>query len=95
MIQTKQIQMLPRTYFGSNVSEKGHQFFQKPRIIALDKSVETFIHVSINDMPTIKYWQNLGSIMDKAKEKIPKECRIGDTCSQHWKILEVVYTQDM
>ena len=31
-------------------------------------------------MPTIKYWQNLGSIMDKAKEKIPKQCIIGDTC---------------
>ena len=36
--------------------------------------------VSIGDMPTIKYWQNLGSIMDKAKEKIPKQCIIGDTC---------------
>ena len=31
-------------------------------------------------MPTIKYWQNLGSNMDKAKEIIPKEFRIGDTC---------------
>ena len=36
--------------------------------------------VSISDIPTIKYWQNLGSNMDKAKEMIPKECRIGDTC---------------
>ena len=35
--------------------------------------------VSISDMPTIKYWEILGSIMDKEKEKIPKECRIGDT----------------
>ena len=34
--------------------------------------------VSISDMPTIKYWENLGSIMDKAKEEIPKKCRIGD-----------------
>ena len=31
-------------------------------------------------MPTIKYWQDLGWTMDKAKEKIPKQCRIGDTC---------------
>ena len=30
-------------------------------------------------MPNIKYWQNLETIMDKAKEKIPKQCRIGDT----------------
>ena len=29
-------------------------------------------------MPTIKYWHNLGSMMDKAKEMIPKQCRIGD-----------------
>ena len=31
-------------------------------------------------MPTIKYWQDLGRTMDKAKEMIPKECRIVDTC---------------
>ena len=36
--------------------------------------------VSISDMPIINYWQNLGSMMDKAKEKIPKQFRIGDTC---------------
>ena len=36
--------------------------------------------VSISDMLAIKYWQNLGSILDKAKDNIPKQCRIGDTC---------------
>ena len=36
--------------------------------------------VSISDTPTIKHWQNLGSIMDDAKVNIPKQCRIGDTC---------------
>ena len=36
--------------------------------------------VSISDMLTIKYWENLVSMMDKAKEKIPNRCRIGDTC---------------
>ena len=36
--------------------------------------------MSISDMPNIKYLQNLGSMMDKAKEKIPKQYRIGDTC---------------
>ena len=34
--------------------------------------------VSISDMPTVKYWENLGSMRDKEKEKIPKQCRIGD-----------------
>ena len=36
--------------------------------------------VSISDMPTIKYWYNLGTIVETAKYKIPKKCRIGDTC---------------
>ena len=36
--------------------------------------------VSIKYMPTIKYWQILGSMMDKSKDKITKQCRIGDTC---------------
>ena len=74
------IQMLPLPYVGSYLSEKGRQFFHKPRILALAKSVEKFILFSISDMPTIKYWQNLGMTTDKAKEMIPKECRIGDTC---------------
>ena len=64
--------MLPHPYVRSYSGEKGHQFLQKPCIIALAKSVETFIHVSINDMPTIKYWQIFEIIMDKAKEIIPK-----------------------
>ena len=49
-------------------------------LLQISKSVETFIIVSMNEMPTIKYWQNLGRTMDKAKEMIPNEGRIGDTC---------------
>ena len=62
----KKIQMLPRPYVGCYSGEKCHQFLQKPLIIALAKSVETFIMVSISDMLTIKDWQNLASIMNKA-----------------------------
>ena len=72
--------MLPRQYVGSYSGEKGRHFLHKPWILALSLSVETFIMVSISDMPTIKYWKILVSIMDKAKEKIPKEFIIGDTC---------------
>ena len=72
--------MLPRPYVGNYSGQKGHGILQQPWIIALAKLVGTFIMVLIRDMPTIKYWQNLGSTMDKAKETIPKECRIGDTC---------------
>ena len=31
-------------------------------------------------MRTIKYWQNLVSMMNETKEKITKKCLIGDTC---------------
>ena len=72
--------MLPRPYVGSYSGEKGHQILQQPWIIALAKSIETFIEVSMIEIPTIKYWQNLGRIMNQAKMMIPEECRIGDTC---------------
>ena len=57
--------MLPRPYMGSYPGEKGHQFLQKPWIVVLDKSVGMCFMVSIIDMPAIKYWQKLGSMMDK------------------------------
>ena len=72
--------MLPRSYVGSYSGDKGHKILQQPWIIALAKSVETFIEVSISEMPTIKYWQNLVRIMNQAKVMIPVEYRIGDTC---------------
>ena len=53
------IQTLPHPYFGRSVIENGYQFFQEPWIIALAESVETFINVSINDMPAIIYWKIL------------------------------------
>ena len=65
---------------GSYSGEKGHQILQQPWIISLAKSIETFIEVSMIEMPTIKYWKNLGRIMNQAKMMIPEECRIGDTC---------------
>ena len=43
-------QMLPRPYVGSYSGEKGHHFLHKPWILALAKSVETFIMVSIRDI---------------------------------------------
>ena len=72
--------MLPRPYVGIYSGEKGHKILHEPCILILAKSVELFFMVSISDMPTIKHWQKLVSIMNKAKEKIPKEYRIGDTC---------------
>ena len=60
-------QMLPRPYVGSYSGQKGHKNLQQPWIIVIAKSVETFIMVSISDMPTIKYWKILGRNMDKEK----------------------------
>ena len=84
----KKCQILPYPYVGSYSGEKFHQFFQKNWIIALSRSVETFVIVSISDMSSVKYWQNLGKVLDTAKEKIPKKIRIGDTCLCHWQLLE-------
>ena len=56
--------MLPRPYVESYSGKKGHQFLHEPWIIELAKSVETFFMVSISDMPTIKYCQNLESMID-------------------------------
>ena len=72
-------QILPRPYVGSYSGEKSRQFLHEPWTLALSKSVDIFM-LSISDMPTIKYWKNLESVMDKAKYNIPKKCRIGDTC---------------
>ena len=46
-------------------------------------------------MPTIKDWKFLESIMDKSKENIPKECRIGDTCFTSLATIEGKFRQDM
>ena len=54
--------MSPRPYVGSYSGKKGHEYLLERWIIAL----------------AINYWHNLGSMMDKAKEMIPKQCRIGD-----------------
>ena len=76
----KKYQNLPRPYVGSYSGEMGHQFLQENLILAWAKSIGTFVMVSISDMLTIKYWQNLGTIMETAKENIHKQFRIGDTC---------------
>ena len=80
---------------GIYFSEKGHGFFHKPWILALAKSVETFILVSIYEMPTIKYWNFFERTTKKAKENIPKNTELVIHVSRHWQLLEVIYTQDM
>ena len=47
MIPIKKYQMLPRPYVGSYSGEKFQQILQQPWIIALAKSIETFIEVSM------------------------------------------------
>ena len=50
--------------------------------------------VSISDIPTIKYWQNLVKIMDTAEDKIPKQFICGDICFTSLEKLEEIYIQD-
>ena len=73
-------QMLTCPYVASFSVLKGHQFLQNKSVFELAKSVETFVIVSISDMPSIKYWKNLGLIMDTEKGNTPKQCSIGDIC---------------
>ena len=72
--------MLPRPYMGSYSGKNIHQLLQENWILAFEKSIETFIMMSISDMTSIKHWHNLGKVLDTTKQKIPKKCRIGDTC---------------
>ena len=64
-------QILPRPYQVRYSGEKGRQILQENWIIALAKSAGNFVIVSISDMGSIKYWHNLGTFLDKAKQKIP------------------------
>ena len=45
----------------------------------MEESKELFVLGSINEVPT-KHYGKLEKVMYEAKEKIPKECRIGETC---------------
>ena len=69
-------------------------FFTNHGFFALAKPVETFIMISISDMLTIKYWQNLGIIMDKAKRKYRNNEKLVIHVSRHLQRLEVIYSQD-
>ena len=66
--------MLTCPYVESYKGKKGSPIFQEPWIIAIEKSIETLILVSISDMKTSQYWKAFGSMIDKSKEKIPKQC---------------------
>ena len=87
--------MLLCPYVGNYSCEKGRQFFQENLIVALERSVEISVIVSISDIPSIKYWQNLGKVLDTAKEKIPKNAVLVIHVLHHWQLLEEIYTQDI
>ena len=75
--------MLPPPVVGKFPGEKGHQFLHESWILALAKWVETSFMVSISDMPTIKYWKNLGSMMDKVKARYVWMSRSSDLWHSH------------
>ena len=88
-------QMLPHVYKGIYSVEEGHQFFQEPWILALAKSVETFVMVSISDMPTIKYWQNLGIFWILQKRRFLNNAGLAIHVLRHWQLLELIYSQEI
>ena len=58
--------MLARPYVGSYSGENGTNLFPNHGFLHYPNQLKYFL-VSIIDMPTIKYGQNLECIMDKAK----------------------------
>ena len=84
---------LPHPYVRNYLGEKRHKYLQETWIPESAKSVETFVMVSINDMRTIKYWQNLKKIMDTERDKITKQCRSVMHVLCHWGLLEGIYLQ--
>ena len=74
---------------------KGSPIFAKNWILALAKSVETFVMMSISEMPTIKYCYNLGTMMDTTKYKILKNAEVVIRVLCNWQLLEEIYTQDI
>ena len=72
--------MLPRTYTRSYSVDKGRQFLQK-NIYSCIRQIIWNIYYGFNKWhANYKYWHNLGAFLDKAKEKIHEQFRIGDTC---------------
>ena len=86
--------MSPRPYVGSYSGEKGHQFLQEACIIASAKSFETFIMVSISDIPTIKYLKSWEVLWIKQKRRFLNNAELVINISRHWQPLEVIYSQD-
>ena len=80
-----------RIYLG----EKCHQFAQENCILALTKSVETFVTVSINDMPSIKYCHNLGKRWILQEGISLNNTGLAIHVLHNCQLLEVIYTQDI
>ena len=62
--------------------------FQEKWIHALEKSVRTFVMVLITDMPTIKYWSNLGHLWILQKRGFLDNSGLVIHVLLHWKLLE-------
>ena len=72
--------MLPRTYTRSYSVDKGRHFLQK-NIYSCIRQIIWNIYYGFNKWhANYKYWHNLGTFLDKAKEKIHEQFIIGDTC---------------
>ena len=87
--------MTPRPYVGIYSGEKGHQFLQENWILALEKWFQTFVMVSISDMPSINYSQNLGEFWILQKIRSINNAGLVIHVLHHWQLLEEIYTQDI
>ena len=52
------------------------------------ETVEIFFMVSISDMPSVKYWQNLGKIWILQNRRFLKSAGLVIRVLRHWQLLE-------
>lgn len=72
--------MLPRDYQNSYDVDDGDNILKEKWLMDLAQEEDNFVWGSINQMGTIKYWENQIYNIITAKEQIPQICRIGNTC---------------
>ena len=72
--------MLPRDYQNIYDVDDGDNILKEKWLMDLTQEEDNFVWGSINQIGTIKYWENQICNIITAKEQIPQICRIGNTC---------------
>ena len=72
--------MILHHYSNFCVGTKGNGLLEKKWLINMVHEAEYFIWKSIDYMRDVSYWGKKRKYMPMVIERIPKKCRIGNTC---------------